>query len=219
MRSPTSVGIEFALAQTAQRRTPRDRRRRFRRRLAAVLSYVVIVIGFAWYLESRLPTTIIFVRHAEVEATGGDDPPLSPAGRRRAEDLADFVVDIDVLSGVDAIYASEFQRTQETVAPLAQRLDLDVVIKNHDDIADFVAEVQHEHRGEIVLVVSHSTLIGPLIAELHGHQSVPEIADDEFDNFYIVTIPLYGKVKTLRLHYGTRRGGGLTSTSKRSEPL
>jgi broad specificity phosphatase PhoE len=133
--------------------------------------------------------------------------------------LADFVQDIDVLSSVDAIYASEFRRTQETAEPLAKRLGLDVMIKNHDDIGDFMAEVQHEHRGEIVLVVSHSNLIGPLIAELHGHQSVPEIDENEFDNFYIVTIPLYGKVKTLRLHYGDHGGGGAATSGKRSGPL
>ena len=187
----------------AAHRTPRDKRRRFRRRLAAVLGYVLIVIGFAWYLESRLPTTILFVRHAEVTRTPGDnDPPLNAAGRARAEALADFVGNVDVLSGVDAIYASEFRRTQETAAAVARRHDLEVEIANHAEIEDFMAEVQREHRGEIVLIVSHSNLIGPLIAELHGHQSVPEIAEDEFDNFYIVTIPLYGKVKTLRLHYG-----------------
>lgn len=175
-----------------------------------MLGYVLIVIGFAWYLESRLPTTIMFVRHAEA-AIGDDDPPLSAAGRARADVLADFVRDIDVLSGVDAIYASEFRRTQETAAAVAKRLDLDVQVANHAEIEDFMRQVQRDHRGDIVLVVSHSNLIGPLIAELHGHQSVPEIGENDFDNFYIVTIPLYGKVKTLRLHYGVRDGSDASS--------
>lgn len=205
------------MAQAPQRRTPRDKRRRFRRRLAAVLGYVLVVIAFAWYLESRLPTTILFVRHAETaQAPGSDDPPLSAAGHARAEQLAAFVADVDVLSGVDAIYASEFRRTQETAAAVAKRLDLEVEIANHAEIGDFMADVQRDHRGEIVLVVSHSNLIGPLIAELHGHQSVPEIAEDEFDNFYIVTIPLYGKVKTLRLRYGDASNGAPPTEGKRS---
>jgi broad specificity phosphatase PhoE len=207
------------MAQAAQRRTPRDRRRRFRRRLAAVLGYVVLVTGFAWYLESRLPTTVVFVRHAEVERDGTDDPELSLAGRQRAEELADFVQDIDVVSSINAVYASEFRRTQETAAPIARRLGLDVQVADQSDIEDFMAEVQHRHRGEIILIVSHSNLIGPLVAELHGHQSVPEIAEDEFDNFYIVTVPLYGKVKTLRLHYGDReRKGTGMAPNMRSEP-
>ena len=31
---------------------------------------------------------------------------------------------------------------------------------------------------------------------------MPSIAEDEYDNLYIVTIPWFGKVKTLRLKYG-----------------
>jgi hypothetical protein len=33
---------------------------------------------------------------------------------------------------------------------------------------------------------------------------VPPMVDGEYDNIYIVSIPWYGKVKTLRLHYGAR---------------
>lgn len=33
---------------------------------------------------------------------------------------------------------------------------------------------------------------------------MPELRKREYDNLYIVTIPWYGKVKTLRLHYGVR---------------
>jgi hypothetical protein len=31
---------------------------------------------------------------------------------------------------------------------------------------------------------------------------VPEIAEDEYDNIYIVSIPWFGKTKTIRLRYG-----------------
>jgi hypothetical protein len=51
------------------------------------------------------------------------------------------------------------------------------------------------------------------VAELHGHQSVPAIRDDEYDNVYIVTSPWFGKVKTLRLRYGI----GWTPQALRSE--
>jgi hypothetical protein len=37
---------------------------------------------------------------------------------------------------------------------------------------------------------------------LHGSKNIPEIGPDDYDDFFIVTIPLYGKVKTLQLHYG-----------------
>ena len=190
----------------AEHPTPKDvqRRRRRRRRTITILVYVLATIALAWYFESQATTTILFVRHAETDATmaEGGDPPLSAPGRARAEILADFLQDLDVLASVDAIYASELRRTQQTAAPLAERLELEINVANHYEVEPFMSQVLRDHKGEIVLIVTHSDAIAPLIAELHGHQSVPEITSDEYDNFYIVTIPWWGKVKTLRLHYG-----------------
>ncbi len=75
-----------------------------------------------------------------------DDPPLNARGRQRAELLADFLQDIDVVAGVNAIYASDKRRTQETAAPLAKRLNLPVEIADHHDIDGFMADVLDDHR-------------------------------------------------------------------------
>ena len=82
--------------------------------------------------------------------------------------LADFLQDIDVVAGVNAIYASDKRRTQETAAPLAKRLNLTVEIADHLDTDGFMADVLSDHSGDIVLIVSHSNTIAPLIDELHG---------------------------------------------------
>lgn len=197
----------------------RDKRRRRQRTIISIVGYVVVALGLSWFFESQATTTILFVRHADTDLTaGGDNPALSAAGIARAEALADFVQDIDVVAGVDAIYASEFKRTQQTAAAVARRLELEVSIANPYDVEAFMADVLREHKGEIVLVVTHSDVIAPLIEELHGSKNVPEIARDEYDNFYIVTIPWFGKVKTLRLHYGARLAGE-TSSLRSSTPL
>lgn len=176
-------------------------------------------MGLAWFFDSQATTTILFVRHTDTDVFAqGDNPGLNAQGLARAEDLADFVQDIDVIAGVDAIYASEFKRTQQTAAAIARRLELEVDIGNPYEVEPFMADVLREHKGEIVLIVTHSDAIAPLIEELHGSKNVPEIAADEYDNFYIVTIPSFGKVKTLRLHYGDRRSGE-TSSMSRSAPL
>lgn len=190
---------------------PKRRRRRIR--IVSVIGYVLLVFGLAWFFEQRLPTTVILVRHAETDATmaEGGDPPLNAEGRVRAEALANFLADIDVYEGVDAIYASPRLRTQQTAEPLAQRLGLDIQVEDQEDYGRFVRHVLRDHKRDIVLVVSHSNLIGAIVDELHGHQNVPPIAADEFDNVYIVTVPAYGKVKTLRLHYGgVQRAPGLS---------
>ena len=44
--------------------------------------------------------------------------------------------------------------------------------------------------------------IAPMIDELHGSKRLPPFGPTDFGDLYVVTIPYYGKVKTLRFHYG-----------------
>jgi 2,3-bisphosphoglycerate-dependent phosphoglycerate mutase len=191
------------MAQSQQRPIPKDRRRRRRRRAASVVLFSITTLGLAWFFESQATTTILFVRHADTDAAmgSGRDPPLNARGRARAELLADFLEDVDVIAGVDAIYASEFRRTQETAAPLASRLGIQVAIADPYDVIGFMRSVLRRHKGDIVLVVSHSDTIAPLVEELHGSKNLPDFGPDDFDDLYVVTIPNFGKVKTLRLPY------------------
>ena len=186
--------------------SPHDRRRRRRLRLIPIIGYTFVALGLGYFLGERMSTTVIFVRHAETDVAMGapeTDPPLNERGRQRAELLADFLEDVDVDAGVNAIYANDKRRTQETAAPLARRLGLEVQIADHQDTEDFMDHVRNEHGGEIVLVVSQSSTIAPLIDELHGSKNLPPFGPDDFGELYIVTIPRpIGKVKTLRFHYG-----------------
>jgi phosphohistidine phosphatase SixA len=184
--------------------SPNDRRRRRRLRLIPIIGYTVVALGLAYLLAERPSTTVIFVRHADTDAAMAgpdDDPPLNAHGRQRAELLADFLQSIDVVAGVNAIYASDKRRTQETAAPLAKRLNLPVEIADHRETEGFIARVMREHSGDVVLIVSHSNTIAPLIDELHGSKRLPPFAPDDYDEVYIVISPWPGKVKTLRLQY------------------
>jgi hypothetical protein len=51
-----------------------------------------------------------------------------------------------------------------------------------------------------VLIVSHSNTLPALVQELSG-QAVPQIAEDEYDNIYVVTVPTFGKANVLRMRY------------------
>jgi 2,3-bisphosphoglycerate-dependent phosphoglycerate mutase len=184
----------------------RDRRRRRRLRLIPIVGYSIAVLGLAYFFEQRPSTTILFVRHADTLPAAGDDPGLSARGQQRAELLADFLQDIDVVAGVDVIYVSDQRRTQETAAPLAARLKVPVVQANPYETVRFMNRVQRDHSGEIVLIVTDADVIAPLIDEVHGSKRLPAFAPDEYDELYIVTIPWYGKVKTLRLHYSAPKG-------------
>ena len=184
---------------------PTDRRRRRRLRLIPIIGYTILALAAANFLAERQSTTVIFVRHADTDAAMAgpdDDPPLNARGRQRAELLADYLQKVDVTGSVNAIYASDKRRTQETAAPLAMRLNIPVEIDDHLDTKGFMERMKRAHGGEIVLIVSHSNTIQPLIDELHGSKNLKPFASDEFNRLYIVTIPRpLGKVKTLEFVY------------------
>jgi hypothetical protein len=100
------------MAAPQQRPTPKDKRRRRRQRAVSVTAFILATLGLAWFFSLQATTTMLFVRHAETDAAMGapGDPPLNARGQARAELLADFLQDVDVIAGVDAIYTSELRR-------------------------------------------------------------------------------------------------------------
>lgn len=192
------------MAQTRQRRSPKERWRRRRRRAISLSIFLAATLALAWFFDSQATTTILFVRHAEVDpparGVSNADPALSARGRARARLLADFVQDIDVVAGIDAIYATKFKRAQQTAAPVAKRLGLKVDIADPHEVTAFMNQVLRKHKGQIVLIVADSDTIPPMIEELHGSKHV-KIGPMDYDDLYVVTVPWFAKVKTLRLHY------------------
>jgi len=178
------------------------RRRRRRRRIQIIVVYTAIAIGLAWFFESQATTTVIFVRHAEKAAMPADDPGLTPAGERRVAELTRQLVDADVVAGVDAVYSTPFRRTEETARPVAETLGLTVNSYDPANTEEIMERIVKEHKGKIILVVGHSNTLPALIGNMGASKKVPEIAENEYDNIYIVSIPWFGKTKTIRLRYG-----------------
>jgi len=178
------------------------RRRRRRRRVQIIVIYTAIALGLAWFFESQATTTVLFVRHAEKALTPPGDPGLSEAGQRRAVELARQLVGADVVAGIDAIYATPFRRSSETAKPIADALKLPLRSYAADDTELFLDDLVKEYKGKIVLVIGHSNTVPQMIGNMGASKSVPPIAEDEYDNIYIVSIPWFGKTKTIRLRYG-----------------
>src|SRR5205809_7384909 len=97
---------------------------RTRIRTIVVFSMFFVILGavvvFAYFATFTRPvTTVILVRHAEKNIEPNNpDPDLSPAGQARAQELVRMLG----AAGVNAIYATNFKRTQQTVKPLADKL-------------------------------------------------------------------------------------------------
>lgn len=121
---------------------------------------------------------VILLRHAE-RAAGGTNPSLTAAGRARAKLLARMLAK----TGIDAIFTSEFKRTKETAAPIAERLGLSP-LELDDDMA--AAEQQLRAAGQCVLVVGHTDTVPALIAALGGPHV--EIPDNAFNRLFVVHV-------------------------------
>lgn len=178
------------------------RRRRRRRRIIASALFLAFALSLAWIFESQATTTVVFVRYADLADHADPNPGLSPGGRARAQELARVVGDIDVVAGVDAIFATQFRSTQETAEPIAELLQIPVQVVDSGNVDGLEQMILKEYKGKIVLVISDRDAIPALIEAFHGSKHLPPMVDNEHDNLYIVSIPWYGKVKTLRLRFG-----------------
>lgn len=165
---------------------------------------MVLALGLAFFFESQATTTVIFVRHADLAAGIGEDPGLSATGAIRAEELSRVLGDVDVVQGLDAILVAANRAARETAGPLARRVNLPVQDVDTADTDGLAKRILRDYKGKIVLVVAEPSIIPALIPEFQGSKKVPPLAEDEYDNLYVVSIPWYGKVKTLRLRYGAR---------------
>ncbi len=165
--------------------------------LFALLGVVVIFAYFATF--NRPVTTVILIRHAEkVIDPNNPDVDLSPAGQERAQELVRMFAD----SGVNAIYATQYKRTQETVKPLSDRLGLPVTVVNSSGTSELVRQIHADHRGQTILVSGHNNTLPAIIAALGGPQ-LPVIPESEFDNLYLLTVYRTGKAKLVKIKYGT----------------
>ena len=150
----------------------------------------IIVIGyFCWHAPV---TAVVIVRHAEKATTPPTDPSLSQEGMQRAQTLAHVVEDV----GIDVIFATQYQRTQATVAPAASNLDLIPIIVPAANTEELVNMIISDYKGLEILIAGHSNTVTAIIESL-GILSAPSIAENEYDNLFII----HNKTKDLKYKF------------------
>jgi len=159
----------------------------------------VCVLVLVTSVSAAAQSTVFLVRHAE-RADGGmpppsmtsPDPDLSAAGKTRAESLAALLKD----ARITAIYVTEFQRTRQTAAPLAQALGIEPTVVSTKEVASLAAKLEGA-RGN-VLVVGHTNTLPEVLKSL-GVSDTVTIGEQDFDNLFIVTRGT--PPSFVRLHY------------------
>jgi hypothetical protein len=139
--------------------------------------------------NDRRARTVIVVRHGE-KATTGDpkDPALSADGVQRAATLARQLEPAHVTH----LFATEFKRTQETLAPLAKAAGVTVSIVPARESERLLAEITALPPGAVCVVAGHSNTVPKIVVGLTGLADSPagrEIPEDEFARMFVITLP------------------------------
>ena len=167
--------------------------RRFERLVVyGVLGVAVVAASprVAWAQKA-----VILVRHAE-RADESEDSVLSPAGLQRAQTLARTLG----RTAIKRIFVTQFQRTQQTAAPLAAALKLTPVVMSANTPQPVVERIRRENPNDVVLIVGHSNTV-PGILEALGCQEKITLTNDDYDNLFIVIPGADGRARLLKLKF------------------
>ena len=157
------------------------------------LTILLLALATAAPLCAQAPseaTTLVIVRHAEkVTDDGTRNPPLTVEGQARAARLAYLLHD----AGIDAVLSTDFRRTHDTGAPLADALGLPVTTYEEQGEA-LAGRLLRDHAGQQVLVVGHSNTVPRLLNALVGEARYEDLEEaTEYDALFIVTVPAEGE--------------------------
>lgn len=144
------------------------------------------------------------MRHAERAAEPAGDPGLSPAGTARALRL------VQAAQGarVSTVFTTQFRRTRETAAPLAQAAGVPVTVRpvtatNQGSYTEqLVREIREQHTGRTVAVIGHSNTVPAIVAALTG-TAAPVLGEADYGDLFVVVLPPAGGAARL-LHTHVR---------------
>jgi broad specificity phosphatase PhoE len=143
--------------------------------LAALLA---AMIGAAAMASLPAAPTVYVMRHLDTPE-GERDPDLTDAGRANAQALVHWFHG----KTLTAIYASDFKRTLQTVAPLAIAYRVEVKLYDPRDTPALIARLKAEPGP--VLVVGHSNTVPDIVEQLGGARPGP-LAHPDFGDIWTV---------------------------------
>lgn len=140
--------------------------------------------------EETIITTFYLIRHAEKDRTdpSNSDPELNQDGLDRALKWAEVFDPI----ALDAIYATNYQRTTMTAAPASIKKDIE--IEYYDPNSVDVGYFKQTHKGHNVLIVGHSNSTPDLVNKLLEEEKYE--AMDDLDNSTLFIVRFINDTKT-----------------------
>lgn len=171
------------------------RRPMFTPLLAPFLGGVVFVLAVGWLWSVKGTTTIILVRHADVQQLEDGRVELNDTGYFRSRSLAGWLKP----SGISRIYVSDYPPTRLTAEPVAKETGAKIVEIPAGE-GDLLIDDLEGLRGDTVLVIGRAESLPDVIFALAGRR--PTIERDDYSGLYIVTDSVLTRARLLTLRYG-----------------
>ena len=170
-------------------------KRRQLQKTVAIAVNMACLLGIFLALQPTpaLANTVYLVRHAE-KHTDSKDPALTACGQARADALATRLAGVNLA----AVYATPYQRTQQTAAAVAKQQKL--AVTQYDPRQPQVLLSQLTEKTLPVLVVGHSNTVPELVAQLSGIAMAP-LTEQDYDLIYEVNLTAPASVKISRQHF------------------
>lgn len=152
-------------------------------KIKTYITLTILILGLQHVVnaqENEELFTIYLVRHAEKELSV-KNPPLSPCGQQRAKSLSSFLKE----APLDAVYSTDYTRTQSTAKPTATAKGLDIKSYNPRKLTDFCKLLLN--RKEDALVVGHSNTTG-VLAGLLIDEEIGAFNEAIYNRIYQVVI-------------------------------
>ena len=149
-----------------------------------LLKILVLLIFISFFKPREKCSNIYLIRHAEkVRVDKLDrDPDLNNKGLLRAENWKRYFVG----KNISRIYSTNYKRTINTVKPLAENYNLEILIYSSDNIT--YETFLKSSIGENTLVVGHSNTIPDFVNNLIEEDYYDQIDDLNNSNLYIVSL-------------------------------
>lgn len=141
------------------------------------LILTILLMNISW--SQDYTTTVYLMRHAE-KADATADTHLSVVGQERAQKWAAYFAG----KNIAAIYSTPYNRTRETVQPLAKASNLQIT--EYDPRQADLKTLMEKHRGKSIVIVGHSNTIPGYINRLLGEAKLTDIPETEFGQLYII---------------------------------
>src|SRR5688572_21834558 len=141
------------------------------------------------------------VRHAEKAVADGNammsnDPPLTEAGKQRAEALKEVLKS----RKVGYVFSTNTIRTKSTAEPV--RAHFNLVTETYPPTPDTVFINRFKSLKKNTLIVGHSNTVDDIVNKLCGSIKIPgDLAETEYDNLFVV------KKKGRKMSFETKKYG------------